>query len=596
MNPKHTWRWLIIAAGLFVFIFFFERHWRQPAPGPAPLLPNFTAEAVTSIKVRPANLPEIRADRTNAAWWLKQPVNFPGQASRIEALLAGLEHLVPVAVISAGELLRHPKADEEFGFDNPQTSLDLQQGDSSTRLKFGRPTAPGDQVFVQVVGGIDIYVVDAELMKLLPGSANDWRDPALVDLRPLGFDRISITNAGKVIELQSDPANKLWRITSPLPARADAGRLLLSLQKLQGLSISGFISDDPRADLEGFGLSPPGWSLAFARGTNKVALLQFGKTNAAGHLFARRAGLNSVVTVPPESLAPWCEPFSEFRDRHLLALPAELREIEVRAAENFILQRDATHTWHLASEKFPVDSALVNDFLATLDRLEIVQFVQDAVTNPDLARYGLTSPVQQVIFKAPAAPGATNPTLIHLAFATNAAGENIYAHRADEDSVYAVKRADFQNLPIAGWQLRQRRIWNFPENDLARVVIHQNGKTRELIRHGTNSWAFAAGSQGIINGLAVEYAARGFGELAATAWVARGAAAREARYGITTNALTLTFELKRGEKFDLQFGVLSPAQYPYARVTLDGEPWVFEFSTALFELVLNYLTIPETVP
>ena len=81
-----------------------------------------------------------------------------------------------------------------------------------------------------------------------------------------------------------------------------------------------------------------------------------------------------------------------------------------------------------------------------------------------------------------------------------------------------------------------------------------------------------------------------------TAWVARGEAARDARFGITTNALTLTFESKRGEKFDVQFGALSPAQYPYARVALEGEPWVFEFSTALFELVLNYLTIPASAP
>ena len=83
---------------------------------------------------------------------------------------------------------------------------------------------------------------------------------------------------------------------------------------------------------------------------------------------------------------------------------------------------------------------------------------------------------------------------------------------------------------------------------------------------------------------------------AATAWVARGEAARGERFGLTTNSLSLSFELKRGGKFDIQFGALSPAQYPYARVTLDGEPWVFEFSTALFELVHNYLTIPETVP
>jgi hypothetical protein len=598
MNPKNTWTWVVVAAGLFAFIFFFERHWRQPAPGPAPILSNFKAATVTSVVVRPANTPEIRTTRTNSAWWITQPVTFPASQARVEALLAALERLVPAYVITAGELQRKPKADEEFGFDNPQISLDLQQGDHSippTRLKFGRRTAPGDQVFIQVVGGVDIYVVDADLMKLLPGSANDWRDPALVDLRGLVFDHISITNAGKAIVLQRDATNATWRITEPLPARADARHILESLQRLQGVNISRFVSDGLRADLDTLGLLPAELTLSFASGTNPAALLQFGRTNADGNFFARREGINSVFTVPGEPLAPWREQFEKFRERQFLALPAELGEIEVLADENFVLQRKSSNAWQLASVKFPADAAGVNDFLAALGNLEIVEFVKDAVTKSDLGRYGLTSAVHQVLLKTRTVAGATNSTLLHVSFgSTN--GENIYVHRADEGSVYAVKLADFQKLPTAGWQLRERRIWNYTENDLARVVIHQDGKTRELIHRGTNSWSFAAGSQGIINGLAVEIAAHGFGELAATAWVAHGAAALDARYGITTNSLALRFELKRGDKFDLQFGALSPAQYPYARVTLEGEPWVFEFSTALFMLVSNYLTIPASVP
>jgi hypothetical protein len=599
MNPKHTWAWIAVGAGLFAFIFFFERHRQRPAPGLAPLLSNFKAADVTSVRVRPANTPDmIRVDRTNSGWTITQPVAFPANQTRVEALLAVLERLAPATVITARELQNHPKADEEFGFHNPQYLLELQQADLHT-LKFGARTAPGDQVFVQVVGGVDVFVVDAELMKLLPGSINDWRDPTLLDLGSLVFDRISITNAGKVIALQHDATNNLWRSSEPLPARADRRHLDLLLQKLHGLSISQFVSDDPAADLDTFGLSPPGLSLAFARGTNQTALLQFGKTNAAGHFFARRVGINSVVTVPPEPLVPWREPVNEFRDRQLLAVPEGLREIEVRAAENFILQRTPSNTWQIATEKFPADPALVNDFLTTLGRLEIAQFVQDAVLSPDLGRYGLTSPTQQVIFRIPAAPGTTNAPLAHVSFGYTV-GENIYARRADEDSVYAVRMADVQTLPVAGWQLRQRRIWNFQEHELARVVIHQAGKTRELIHDGTNSWSFAAGSQGILNGLAIEQTTLGFCNHAAppwvTAWVARGEAARAGRYGITTNTLALTFELKRGEKFDIHFGANSPAQYPYARVTLEGEPWIFEFSTALYHLVDNYLTIPANVP
>jgi len=227
--------------------------------------------------------------------------------------------------------------------------------------------------------------------------------------------------------------------------------------------------------------------------------------------------------------------------------------------------------------------------------LEIIEFVKDAITDPELRTYGLTSPVRQIILKSATASGATNPPLVQLSFGTNV-DERVFARRADEDSVYAVKLSDFLRLPSAGWQLRERRIWNFTEGDLARVTIRQGGKTRAMLRAGTNSWAFAPGSQGVINEFAVEETAHRFGELTATEWSAHGDAAREARFGFTTNSLALSFELKRGEKLDVEFGDEAPSGYRYARVTLEGDPWVFECSLGLYQLVLTYLAIPPTVP
>lgn len=594
MNAKHTWTWLLIAGALLAFILLFERHWGQPPPGPAPLLPNFKATAVTAVTVQPAGEEGIHLERTNATWTLTRPVPFPAQKALVENLLTALERLVPSHTVKPGELPNRPQAEAEYGFDNAPVTLNLQQGEYLTSVKFGRRTAPGDQMFVRVVGREDIYVVDVELLNLLPRSPNEWRDTSLVNWAALTFDRITITNVGKVISLQSDATNsKVWRLTEPMNVRADYDHLLASVQLLRSLSITRFVSDKTNADLDTYGLAPPSLSLVFANGTNPVASLHFGKTNEAGHFFARREGLASIVTVTGEALTPWRDTVPAFRDHQLLALPPATGEIEVQAAEKFTLQRGASNVWQLAGQKFRADPVLVAGFLATLENLKITQFF-GGITDTELLQYGLTTPGYQVSFRPPV-NGATSAPLAQLFFGTNQ-GPVIYARRADESSVYAVPLADYQQLPGAAWQLRERRLWNFAENDLARVVIRQDGKTRELIRNGTNSWSFASGSQGILNGLAMEMAVRPFGELTATAWVARGASALAPRYGITTNSLTLTFELKHGEKLDIAFGALSPAQYPYARVTLEGEPWVFEFSTTDFELVLNYLTIPASVP
>ena len=131
---------------------------------------------------------------------------------------------------------------------------------------------------------------------------------------------------------------------------------------------------------------------------------------------------------------------------------------------------------------------------------------------------------------------------------------------------------------------------------MIRITARQEGRIRELVHSGTNSWTFAAGSQGAVETEPIEEIVRQFARLSATAWAAHGETARDARFGFTTNNLALTFELKSGTKLEIQFGGLSPAKYPYALVTLDGEPWVFEFSTALYQFMSVYLAPPPAKP
>ena len=54
----------------------------------------------------------------------------------------------------------------------------------------------------------------------------------------------------------------------------------------------------------------------------------------------------------------------------------------------------------------------------------------------------------------------------------------------------------------------------------------------------------------------------------------------------------ITLELKNGEKASVEFGAEAPPAVPYAAVTLDGEPWVFECPAWLYDYVQRYLSVP----
>ncbi|MGD0350612.1 MAG: DUF4340 domain-containing protein [Verrucomicrobiota bacterium] len=593
MNSKTTGIWFVIAAALFAFIFFWERHLHAPATA-ANILPGLTPSTVTGVQIYPAGALEIRAGRTNDNWLLTRPIIYPAQTAAIETLLDALQKLVPATKISAAELREHRATETEFGFDNPQFSITVEAGDRSWQLRVGNKTAPGDQVFLRVVGTDGAFVTDADWLGLIPRSANDWRDTALVDAGSR-CDRIVLTNGTKAIELRCDATNHLWRMLRPLQARADSERITAALQKLYAARVSQFVTDDPKADLTAFGLQPADLDLWLGRGTNSVAALHVGKTstNDASRVFARRGDWNTIVTTAREPLAFWRGAVNDFRDPHLLELTAPVAEIEVRGLNSFTLQRQGSNDWTVAREKFPADAENAQAFIKLLADFRVVEFVKDVVTPPDLQAYGLAAPTRQIILRS--VVGDTNAVIAQLLFGATQTNE-IFVQRADEDFIYGLSLADYSRLPEFGWEFRDRRIWDFEATNVAAITLHQDGKTRQIVRNGLNQWSLAPGSQGVINSPALEETAYRLGKLTAAGWVGRSVTEPE-KYGLNTNNLQITVELKNGEKHTVDFGAELPrAQTALAAVTLDGERWAFVFPPVLYQFVLSYLTIPANVP
>ena len=596
MNSKTTGIWFVIAAALLAFIFIFEHYLRPVAAGPATLLPNLRPAAVTGVQVFPASALEISADRTNSGWVLARPVAYPAQAAAIEALLDALQKLAP-AKISAAELREQKNAESEFGFESPQATLIITAGDQSWQLKVGNITAPGDQVYLRVAGLDGVSVADAGWLKLIPRAADEWRDTALVNAGQNDFDWIVLTNSvkGITIELRRDPTNHLWRIIRPSPARADTDHITDALQRLEAASVTRFITDDPKADLAAFGLQPADLDLWLGHGTNPVAAVHVGKSpaNDVTQVYAKREGWNTVATTAREPLSPWRGAWNDFRDSRLFELTAPVAEIEVRGGNNFILREKGSNDWEIAGEKFPADADNVRLFIKTLAGLRIAEFVRDVATAPDLASYGFAAPSREIILRSQA--GDTNAVVAQLTFGTNQ-DDKVFVRCGGEDFIYAVTMQDFNRLPEAGWEFRDRRIWDFNADDVAQITLHQNGKTRVLIHNGPDKWSLAAGSQGFIEGKYIEQTAQQFRQLTAAGWVARDFTEPE-KYGFGTNNLQITFELKNGEKDAVDFGAEFPQrQTALAAVTLDGGRWAFLFPPGLYQFVLSYLTIPANVP
>jgi len=589
MNSKNTWLLLALAALLAGFIFAWEKYVSGPARVPMLVLPGLNPKVLTGIQVRISGQPELFAQRTNSGWQLLKPLLYPARQENVEALLTMLGSMQPDRFLSPGELINQPNAEADFGFDKPLATVALFTGADRKQIVIGSRTAPGDQVFVEVVGIPGVHLVSTNLLGALPQSPGDWRDTALLDWKSLTYDRLLVNNGARVTELQRNPTNGQWRLVRQ-KVRAD--NLLVSelLRRLQTIRVAQFITDNPQADLDAFGLQTPDLDITFATGTNTAAALHFGKspTNNASFVYARRGGMDSVVTVPRELLTPWRATATEFYDRHLVTIRAVPEAIEVTGQDRFTLVRQTNNLWRVLPQNFIADTNYMNQFILALVQLQVEQFVKDVVIESALTNYGLATPQRQYLLK----PGSndTNATTVQLMFGASKDG-NVFARRADEDSVYAVKQADFDVLPAASWEMRDRRVWHFTEEDVTRVRIEDGGRTKEIVRNGTNLWSLAPGSVGAINTLAVEESVHRIGDLTAAFWTAHGQFDRAA-YGFTNPVRRLTFELKDGVKHQVEFGGIAPSQFPYASVTLDGELWLMEFPWATYQDILTYLSIP----
>jgi len=589
MNSKNTLVWLVIAAALFAFIFAFEHFLRPNSTELSAILPDLQPSAVTSIQVIPANALEIRADHTNGTWLLTRPIAYPAQTAAIQTLLTALQKLTPAIRIGAGELRERRSAETDYGFETPQISVVIEAGDQRWELKVGNKTAPGDQVFLRLVGNDGAFVTDAGWLKYLPRSADDWRDTALVNLAGRIPDWIILTNGTKVIELHGNATNHLWQMTRPLAARANSSRITEALQRLQTARVSQFVTDNPKSDLSSFELQPADLDLWLGCGTNFATALHIGRspTNDSSLVYARHDGWNSIVTTAREPLSSWFGAVNDFRDPYLFQLSAPVAEIQVRGTNSFTLQRKGTNDWRLVGENLPVDAGSVQNFLEILANLRVTEFVKDVVTKPDLPAYGLATPAWQITLLS--AAGDTNAVLVQLLFGATQTNE-VFVSRADEDFVYAVSLEDFNQLPQVSWELRDRQIWSFSEADVTQITIRQGGRTRQIIHNGLNHWALAPGSQGIITPAAIEETTHRFGELSAAAWVAHNAIECQ-KFGFKPENLSITFELKNGRQYTVDFGIAG-SQTAVAAVTLDGERWAFVFPPVLYQFVLSYLSLP----
>jgi hypothetical protein len=596
------WRstfWLVaLAALLFGFIWGYERHTVSTDQRSAsqPLLPGFHARDIEGISVQRTNSFILQVQRTNDAWTYLAPVSYPAEPVAVRALLELAEGLNRDFLVAEAAGRVAGEKTNRFGLDAPLAVLTLVQGSQRAELRLGARTLTGDQVYAQLAGSPGVYALPARLLDSLPVSLHDWRERTLGHWADFKYDRLTVSNATRGFTVGFDRTNLTFVLRKPFQARADNSKVLQLLSALKMAQVTRFVSDNPRVDLDPFGLQTPALQLSLGIDTNDLFTVQFGSspTNEPGQVYARLLDHTNVVLVPRTVLDQLQPSFTDLRDPRLLTFPvAAVDTLEVRGPENFSVRRDSAGTWSVQPGGAVADAELIREVLGSFHELRIAEFANDFVT--DFAPYGLATPGNQWVLRGAVtnagSPG-TNALLAQLDLG-NVSGEKVYARRPDELSVYMIRRGDAARLPDESWKLRDRRVWSFTTNEVARVTIEQGGRKLQLRRTQDGKWEWAGGVVRAVDMFATEEAIHRLGQLRAAVWTARGDTNRAA-LGFVDNGHRISIELLRGgkpETLTVEFGGRAPSHYTYASTPIEGTPWFFEFPLELYFRVLRDLTI-----
>jgi hypothetical protein len=253
---------------------------------------------------------------------------------------------------------------------------------------------------------------------------------------------------------------------------------------------------------------------------------------------------------------------------------------------------------------------VVRQFISDLGNLEITPYegqfaVKGVVTDADLPNYGLASPVRRYLLSRTAtnaAGGRTNVTVAELDFGLQK-GDTIFARRGDrpeESSVYAIKAADYERLPTDSLSLRERRIWNFTPDQVARISVKNEGRVERVQRLANGAWQIEPGSQGLLRNIsAIEAGTQNLGELTAARWVQCGAQ-NATNFGFSDKTIEITVDVVAGGKVQtgaLKLGGLSPAprKLRYGLTRLDDQDWIFEIPPGVLEPLLYGLNLDASL-
>lgn len=425
---------------------------------------------------------EILLKKKDTQWNMESPVSCRADSKETDDIIEVLQNAKRERTIE-----KSPKNLSPFGLKEPDIKLfiKLKNASESRGILLGKSNPTNQFIYAKMADRPDVFLTDISLQKALDKKSYDLRDKSLVDMELKEIKRVDFIPKDSVPITIEKGDQKKWVVNWPIKAKGDSKAIENLLVKLKNSNIKKFI-DNP-GNLSDYGLTKPDFEIVFgSEDKDKTEILLIGKMDKEKNLFSKRKGIKTVFIIDGGLIDRLPRSANDLRDRTLLAFNREdVSQIELRGREKPILLKREDDSWRITRPiEARADELQIQNILWTLENSRANGFAEDKPKS--LNAFGLDKPAKElkIWLKGKKEPKA-------LLFGNTTPDKEVYAKLRDGETVFLLESAIMDDLFRVLFDLRDRRLVTFKNNDLDKIFIAFEKKELSLQKK-KNEWELRA--------------------------------------------------------------------------------------------------------
>ncbi len=577
MKQKNTLLLLLLAAGIYGFIHFYEREQpsTQQAAERAGRVVQFDRDKISKISIR-TNDTKIDLEKRDGVWFMEKPVQDRADSMAVAQLFTTAESLKSEEAIPTEKKSGEKDPLREFGLGGPETRLIFTGDKKPVEILFGKDTAVEGKLYVRLDDSKTAHVIGNDLKTQISKKPDEFRDHKLTDVLSTQVSKVVIkTKAG---EIEVEKKDTHCSLTKPFKARGNDQKIGDLIAQAANARVDSFVADS--ANLGSLGLQEPRGSVALSiEGGKEHVVLQIGAPleKEKEKTYVKLSTRSSVLVVPSSLDSLLDTKPNDVRDRNLLRVESDIVDritIEGSGREKIVLARKE-ESWvrKVDGQDQAINVAAARKLLGELQNAQVADFVADVAT--ELPKYGLDQPAVKVTLSSYASENTADTNtgekpIVAVLFGKTE-GEAVYAKLDEEPFVVSVPKAllDFVMADALQWQ--DLAIYKHKAEDLTGLEITREGQpTITLERDKDKNWALAKGD-GKVNQTNAQSLANTLASLRAVRW----AGAPTPEQGLAQPKITVSFKTAGGGG-KLLIGAETPERLSVA--TAEGLSGTFNLS------------------